>query len=167
MWGLQSPLIKELPSLKRAMTPSPATSADPPGQAHDAITLESLLPDLSPSPLTILSATTCLERSLKVQAHSLLRPQQNKIVVFPLTFLFFPGGSKVEDSPITGRSTFWDSLKCWWIQLPWEQHGGCAFPSFPQQGEQLSRDVVPSEQLTHTRVNGFIHSQAGKTLSQP
>lgn len=55
-------------------------------------------------------------------------------------------------------------MKWWWIQLPWEQCGGCAFPSFPQKGEQLSRDVVPSKQLTHTWVNGFIHSQAEKAI---
>lgn len=45
------------------------------------------LPDVSLSALTILSATTCLERSLKLQAH-LLSPQQNKIT-FPLWFSSF------------------------------------------------------------------------------
>lgn len=50
-----------------SLTSSPATSADLPGEAHDAITFESLLLDLCISPLTILSATTGLESSLKVQ----------------------------------------------------------------------------------------------------
>lgn len=143
---------------------SPVTSADLPGEAHDAITLESLLLDLCLSPLTILSATMRLERSPKVQLTHYYGHSRKKIA-FPLDFPLFPGGSKVGDIPTMGTSTLWDSLDWWWIQLHCKWRGGWsgvqwAFPSLPQHGEQLSRDVVPSEHLTH--MGEWIYPLSGR-----
>lgn len=80
-------------------------------------------------------------------AHPLLCPEPKENCIFPLTFPFFSGGSKAEDTPMMAMSTFRDSLDCEWC-------GGWrsiqrTFPSFPQHGEHLSRGAVPSEQLTH------------------
>jgi len=64
-------------------------SADLPGEAHDAVTLESLLLDLCLSPSTIWSATTCLERSRKLQLTHYYVHRKIKLY-FPLWLSSFP-----------------------------------------------------------------------------